>query len=109
MIKKINGGKIPQQIKTALASKDKGGKFKACYDERSGHFIANKAKYKPSEAAALAMEQGYRPDIERLEDISISWAAFRFNGNSPSGYAEVEAGTRGAFPVWAFPVLVMEQ
>lgn len=107
MIKKINGN-IPTAAKAALTSKDKGGKFKACYDERSGHFIANKAKYGPKEAVQLAAEQGYRPDIERLEDISISWAAYRFNGNGPTGYMEVESGTRGAFPVWAFPVLDWE-
>lgn len=108
MIKKVNGN-IPAAAKTALTSKDKGGKFKACYDERSGHFLANKEKFDRRGAAYEAVEQGYRPDIERLEDISVSWAAYRFNGNSRSGYAEVEAGTRGAFPVWAFPVLVMEQ
>ena len=107
MIKTFKG-KLPSVAKNALASKDKGGKFKACYDDRSGHFIANKARYDRKGAVMAAAEQGYRPDIEQLEDISISWAAFRFNGNSPSGYAEVEAGTRGAFPVWAFPVLVME-
>ena len=108
MLKTIKG-KLPGAAKSALASKDKGGKFKACYDERSGHFLANKEKYDRRGAAYEAVEQGYRPDIERLEDISVSWAAYRFNGNSRSGYAEVEPGTRGAFPVWAFPVLVMEQ
>lgn len=107
MIKKINGN-IPAAAKHALTSKDKGGKFKACYDERSGHFLANKARYSPKEAVELAAEQGYRPDIERLEDISTSWAAFRFNGNAPTGYVEVEPGTRGAFAVWAFSVLDWE-
>lgn len=108
MIKKVNGN-IPAAAKTALTSKDKGGKFKACYDERSGHFLASMARYDRKAAALLAAEYGYRPDIERLEDINASWAAFRFNGNGPTGYTEVEIGTRGAFLVWAFPVLKMEQ
>lgn len=104
MINKIKGN-----MPAGLKSKLKGdSKFKYCYDERSGHFLASMARYDRKAAALLAVEYGYRPDIERLEDISASWAAFRFNGNGPTGYTEVEAGTRGAFPVWAFPVLQME-
>lgn len=84
------------------------GEFKYCYDKRNGHFLANWWRYTAKEAAQLAIDNGWRPDVEGLEDIRQSWAAYRFNGNGPSGYTETYEGARGAFKVWAFPVFRAE-
>lgn len=100
-------GKVPPEIKKAM--RKTGSKFKGCYVESTGHYIANAHKFTARQAAAQAIEEGYRPDIECLEDIRPGWAAYRFNGLGPTGYTEVEEGSRGAFPVWIMPVFVQEE
>ena len=97
-------GKIPTRVRAAMKSKNR---FKCSYDPESGHFIASKAIYNTrQDAIRAAAEQGLRPDVDQLEDVRLGWAAFRFNGTGPSRYCEVDAGARGAFPVWIFPVIL---
>lgn len=99
-------GRIPTKVRAALKSKSR---FKCGYDPGSGHFIASKTAYDTRQAAiGAAAEQGIRPDVDQLEDVRLGWAAFRFNGTGPSRYCEVDAGARGAFPVWIFPAILPE-
>lgn len=96
--------KMPAKVRAAFKKRNK---FTIHYDEQSGHLLISKALYPTRQAAVkVAAENGYRPDIDQMEDIHIGWAAFRFNGNGPTRYAEVESGARGAFPVWIFPALL---
>lgn len=95
-------GKIPKPIKQKIKNTDR--KFKSCYDAAAGHYLVNRDKYTAKQAAELAVEAGYILDIYGLEDIRQGYAAFRFNGLSPSGYTEVDEGARGSFPVWIMPV-----
>ena len=100
-------GKIPAKVRQALRRR---GRKDWHYNEQTGHYMARYDAYKSAKAAAMAaIENGYRPDIERLEDIRMGWAAFRFNGNAPARYCEVEELARGAFRVWIFPAIALEE
>ena len=97
-------GKVPPKVRAAFKNKKR---FTCCYNQESGHFIANRAIYSTrQEAIRAAAEQGLRPDVEQLDDIRLGWAAFRFNGTASSRYGEVEEGARGAFLVWVFPAIL---
>lgn len=79
-------------------------KFKSCYNPATRHYIANAERYTAAQAAQLATEAGYPLDIQEVADIGKGFAAYRFNGLSPTGYAEVNEGAAGSFPVWVIPV-----
>ena len=97
-------GKVPPKVRAAFKNKNR---FTCCYCSETGHYMVSRALYGTRQAAIkAAAENGYRPDIENIEDIQLGWAAFRFNGVSNSRYMEVEAGARGAFLVWLFPVIM---
>lgn len=104
---KLNfSGKIPAKARFILKSKSR----KNWHYNDQGYYIARHDVYKSAKAAAMsAIQNGYRPDIERLEDIRLSWAAYRFNGNKLPHFTEVEENDRGAFRVWIFPVLLREE
>lgn len=81
-------------------------KFKSCYNPDTRHYIASVEKYTAAQAAQLATEAGYILDINELADIGKGFAAYRFNGKSPTRYTEVEEGAVGSFPVWVIPVFL---
>lgn len=99
-------GKIPAKVRAVLKTR---GRKNWHYNDQ-GYYIARHDVYKSAKAAAMAaIENGYRPDIERLEDIRMSWAAYRFNGTRPPRFCEVEEHDRGAFRVWIFPAIPREE
>lgn len=98
-------GKIPAKARSILKSR---GRKNWHYNDQ-GYYIARHDAYKSAKAVAMAaIENGYRLDIENLEDVRMSWAAYRFNGTQPPRFCEVEENARGAFRVWIFPAIPRE-
>jgi len=83
--------------------------FKYSYNEQTGHFMANANKYTAKKAAEMALATGMYLEIERLEDIRPGFCSYRIMQGKNGGYTEVEAGTRGSFPIWIIPARYPEE